>query len=79
MVSKISIFFYASHAEKQVSIYGGSEIGVTRNMCSDCVKYFTTKANGADQDIIIADRKYIHIFTTTGDCLLYTSPSPRDA
>lgn len=35
--------YNVSHAEKQVSMYGNTEIGVSRDMCSDCQNYFAAK------------------------------------
>lgn len=58
--------YNASHAEKQVSMYGGTEIGVTRGMCDDCQNYFAAKAQFHNKEYIVADPTTIHIFTIEG-------------
>jgi len=59
-------FEAASHAEKQLHWLGSRNMGVSNEMCSGCVKYFTLVAGYKGENIYITDPSNAHIFTYMG-------------
>lgn len=60
--------FNCSHAEKKILCQKPNEIiGVTRNMCRDCKKFCKKQAIKTNKIVVVADPKFIHIFTPDGE------------
>lgn len=59
--------YNASHAEKQISIIAPDKpIAVSRPMCDDCPKYFTSLARFTDKPQVVSDTEYVRIFYPNG-------------
>lgn len=59
--------FNCSHAEKKILSQKPNEIiGVSKEMCPDCIKFCTEQAKKTQKTVIVADPKIIHIFTPDG-------------
>jgi phage-related protein len=67
--------YYASHAEKQMSVVApGKPIGVSLPMCIDCKDYFSALAKHTGQPQVVADPDMVRIFFPDGRVL--TPPKP---
>jgi len=58
--------YFACHAEKQLSLLTDEPIGISRDMCPDCVEYFKKHAAYTNQVKITADPKKTRIFFPDG-------------
>jgi hypothetical protein len=58
--------FYACHAEKQLSLLTDKPIGVSKEMCQNCIEFFQKHAKHLGQAKIITDPKVTRIFHPNG-------------
>ena len=58
--------YYASHAEKQLSILSNEPIGISQPMCGDCQAYFKKLAIYEGKMYVTADPNTIRIFNPDG-------------
>ena len=69
------------HIEKLKSRLGVSKADIIRNFL-ELSKYLIKQKNSLkslnDRDFIIVKRSFLRKLIGSSDCLLYTSPSPRD-
>ena len=61
--------YFATHAEKQLSVLSDKPFGITNPMCPDCQNYFTQRANNYGIDIYAADAEAVRIFRADGSVL----------
>lgn len=59
--------FAASHAEKQLAVVNtkngvNTPIGVSKEMCGDCRKFFRGHARYINQEVVVADPKFTRVF-----------------
>jgi len=54
--------YNSSHAEKKRAARGGRDIGVSREMCADCQRFFRALAEHERRTIIVADPTGLRIF-----------------
>jgi RHS repeat-associated protein len=63
--------FYASHAEKQLSVVAPNRpMAVSRAMCPDCIRYFQTLAQYRGVTQVVADPTGVRVFLTSGKMIL---------
>lgn len=58
--------FYACHAEKQLSLLTDKPIGITKDMCDNCIEYFSKHAIHTKQVKITTDPTKTRIFFPNG-------------
>lgn len=64
--------FNASHAEKQQIVDRPNEpVGVSRDMCSDCISFFKKEAKYRNQFQIVSDPKITRVFDPDGTIIEY--------
>lgn len=58
--------FFACHAEKQLSLLTDKPIGITNDMCNNCIGYFSKHAIASKQVKVNTDPKVTRIFFPNG-------------
>ena len=58
--------FFACHAEKQLSLLTDKPIGITNDMCDNCIEYFSKHAIATKQVKVTTDPKTTRIFLPNG-------------
>ncbi len=58
--------FFACHAEKQLSLLTSEPIGISRDMCNDCIAYFQKHSTATQKLLVATDPKVTRIFFPSG-------------
>lgn len=67
--------FNCSHAEKKILSHKPNEIiGVSKEMCPDCIRFCKAQAKNSQKKVVVADPKIIHIFTPDGEETRFINP-----